>query len=95
MSHPNAAIYNLTSKGIEQIDYYQTEHYQVTRDFLVSPQRMLDQLLDGSAPILKRSPPKKPGRRRERSLTGPARLNGCAKRRIAPSVNILSAPASK
>ena len=47
MAYPNATIYNLTSKGIEQIDYYQTEHYQVTRDFLVSPQRMLDQLLDG------------------------------------------------
>jgi predicted ATPase len=64
MSYPNATIYELTSKGIEQIDYYQTEHYQVTRDFLVSPQRMLDQLLDAPAPTLKRRPPKKPGRGR-------------------------------
>ena len=64
MSYPNETIYNLSSKGIEQIDYYQTEHYQVTRDFLVSPQRMLDQLLDAPAPTLKRHPPKKPGRGR-------------------------------
>ena len=46
MAYPNATIYNLSAKGIEQIDYYQTEHYQVTHDFLVNPQRMLDRLLD-------------------------------------------------
>ena len=46
MAYPNSTIYNLSAKGIEQIDYYQTEHYQVTHDFLVNPQRMLDRLLD-------------------------------------------------
>jgi len=63
MSHPNATIYNLTSKGIEQIDYYQTEHYQVTRDFLVSPQRMLDRLWT-HRPRHRNAAPKKPGRAR-------------------------------
>ncbi len=46
MAYPEAIIYNLSAKGIEQVDYYQTEHYQVTHDFLVSPARMLDRLLD-------------------------------------------------
>ena len=49
MAYPNSTIYNLSTKGIEQIDYYQTEHYQVTHDFLVNPQRMLDRLLDNPA----------------------------------------------
>ena len=46
MAYPNSTIYNLSAKGIEPIDYYQTEHYQVIHDFLVNPQRMLDRLLD-------------------------------------------------
>jgi len=50
MAYPHSTIYNLSAKGIKQIDYYQTEHYQVTHDFLVNPQRMLDRLLD-SAPL--------------------------------------------
>ena len=44
-----------TYPGIEPIDYFQTEQYQVTRDFLVNPQRMLDRLLDPA--------PKAPGRK--------------------------------
>ena len=46
MAYPNATIYNLSAGGIAKIDYYATEHYQVTHDFLVNPQRMLDRLLD-------------------------------------------------
>jgi len=48
MAYPNSTIYNLSANGIEKIDYYQTEHYQVTHDFLVNPQRMLDRLLESS-----------------------------------------------
>jgi predicted ATPase len=59
MAYPNATIYNLSASGIEPIDYNQTEHYQVTRDFLISPQRMLDQLLDTA--------PKAPLRRSRKS----------------------------
>ena len=50
MAYPNSTIYNLSAKGIEQLDYYRTEHYQVTHDFLVNPQRMLDRLLDTTPP---------------------------------------------
>ncbi len=31
--------------GIEPIAYQDTEHYQVTREFLPNPQRMLEPLL--------------------------------------------------
>ncbi len=46
MAYPDATIYNLSADGIAKIDYFATEHYQVTHDFLVNPQRMLDRLLD-------------------------------------------------
>lgn len=70
MAYPNSTIYNLSAKGIEQIDYYQTEHYQVTHDFLVNPQRMLDRLLD--------SAPKRPERkiRKPRAKRSSEKSNG-------------------
>jgi predicted ATPase len=35
MAYPNALIYQLSSDGrIEAVSYEQTEHFQVTRDFL-------------------------------------------------------------
>jgi len=46
MAYPNSTIYILSAKGIQQLDYYRTEHYPVTHDFLVNPQRMRDRLLD-------------------------------------------------
>jgi len=48
MAYPDAYIYNFSVKGVEKIDYYQTEHYHVTHDFLVNPKRMLDRLLEKS-----------------------------------------------
>lgn len=45
MAYPDAFIYACSSEGIERIDYYDTEHYQVMKDFLVNPKRMLDVLL--------------------------------------------------
>jgi hypothetical protein len=53
MAHPNSTIYNLSAKGVEQLDYFATKHYQVTHDFLVNLRRMLDRLLDTtpSAPV--------------------------------------------
>jgi predicted ATPase len=52
MAYPNACIYSCTKDGISRIDYYETEHYSVTRNFLLDPKRMLDILLqpDGTAP---------------------------------------------
>ena len=46
MAYPNATIYSLSIDGIKKLDYYETEHYQVTRDFLIDPKRMLDMLLE-------------------------------------------------
>ena len=48
MAYPEALIYNFTPEGIEPIAYTDTEHYRVTRDFLLRPERMLKILLDRS-----------------------------------------------
>lgn len=48
MAYPDAFIYEFSAKGVERVNYYDTEHYRVTRDFLVNPKRMLDVLLDTS-----------------------------------------------
>ena len=48
MAYPEATIYNFSPEGVEQVAYTDTEHYRVTRDFLLRPQRMLDILLDRS-----------------------------------------------
>lgn len=45
MSYPYAHIYQLGANGLELVKYKETEHYQVTRDFLNSPERMLKILL--------------------------------------------------
>jgi predicted ATPase len=48
MAYPEAFIYHLSPDAVERIEYEQTEHYRVTRDFLLHPQRMLNVLLDRS-----------------------------------------------
>jgi len=48
MAYPNATIYSFSVDGIKKVDYYETEHYQVTRDFLIDPKRMLNRLLEPS-----------------------------------------------
>ncbi len=45
MAYPNAQIYGLSEKGINEISYKETEHYQVTKQFLDDPERMLWYLL--------------------------------------------------
>jgi len=45
MAYPDAYIYSFSAEGIEKIEYQDTEHYQITRDFLTNPQRMLRFLL--------------------------------------------------
>ncbi len=44
-AYPEACIYCFSSKGIERVQYKDTEHFRVTRDFLSNPQRMLRVLL--------------------------------------------------
>ena len=45
MAYPDAWIYEFSREGIRRVAYEDTEHYQVTRDFLADPKRMLDVLL--------------------------------------------------
>ena len=48
LAYPNATIYSFSVDGIKKLDYYETEHYQVTGDFLIDPKRMLNRLLEPS-----------------------------------------------
>jgi predicted ATPase len=45
LSYPHARIYKFDADGIEEIDFEDTEHYSVTRDFLNNYPRRLEQLL--------------------------------------------------
>ncbi len=45
MAYPEAYIYQFFPDGTKRVDYYETEHYQVMRNFLTNPKRMLDVLL--------------------------------------------------
>ena len=69
MAYPNALLYQLGPEGIDLIAYEETEHYQITRDFLNDRERYFRHLFspspdtspeDGS-PAAKSSP-RKPGR---------------------------------
>lgn len=48
MAYPNAKILQLSDAGIEEVDYLDTEHYRVTRDFLNRHEMMLEALMDDS-----------------------------------------------
>ena len=45
MAYPNSLIYEIDN-GIRMVDYRQTEHYQVTREFLNNTDKMLKILMD-------------------------------------------------
>ena len=44
MAYPAARIYSLDEKGINEVEYEQTDHYSLTRDFLLNRDRYLRQL---------------------------------------------------
>lgn len=46
MAYPDAVIYACSPAGLKTIDYHETEHYQVTRNFLANPKGMLHELLN-------------------------------------------------
>ena len=48
MAYPDACIYQCSNEGVSRVAYEDTEHFQVTRDFLADPQRMLRVLLERS-----------------------------------------------
>lgn len=46
MAYPDSAIYMCSNDGIALVDYENTEHYQVTRDFLLNRERMFQILFE-------------------------------------------------
>ena len=46
LAYPRACIYQLDEDGIKKIEYEQTEHYSVTRQFLNGYQQMLTILME-------------------------------------------------
>jgi len=46
MAYPNAQIFVLSQEGIRKIDYTETEHFNVTKDFLNNHKKMLQILMD-------------------------------------------------
>jgi predicted ATPase len=46
MAYPDACIYLFGKEGVSKVAYEDTEHYIVTRDFLVNPERMLRVLFE-------------------------------------------------
>ncbi len=46
LAYPGACVLELSEEGIRQVDYRDTEHYQITRRFLQDPDRMLAALLN-------------------------------------------------
>lgn len=45
MAFPNAQILQLSDNGIENVDFKDTEHYKITKNFLDNPDKMLHYLL--------------------------------------------------
>ena len=45
MAFPGAQILEFSNKGIQSVQYQDTEHYQVTKQFLDNPEKMLHYLL--------------------------------------------------
>ena len=46
LAFPGATVLSLDSGTIEEVDYRDTDHYRVTRDFLASPERFFRHLFD-------------------------------------------------
>jgi predicted ATPase len=45
LGYPNAWIYQVSEHGVDRVEYEDTDHYQVTRNFLTRREIMLDVLL--------------------------------------------------
>ncbi|MCR8644438.1 AAA family ATPase [Paenibacillus sp. N1-5-1-14] len=46
MAYPNAVLYHFTDSGVETIDYEQTDHYLLTKDFLNNRERYFRMLFE-------------------------------------------------
>ena len=45
MSFPGADVYQLSEDGIDLVSYQETEHFQISKTFINSPDKMLKYLL--------------------------------------------------
>ncbi|MDA0745605.1 MAG: AAA family ATPase [bacterium] len=50
MAYPNATIYQLSDEGINAVDYSDTEHFIISKNFLNNHHKMLDVLMKQSSP---------------------------------------------
>lgn len=48
LAYPGATIYSCDSEQLTQIEYAETDHYRITKDFLDNPVRYLKHLFQGS-----------------------------------------------
>jgi predicted ATPase len=46
MAYPDAVIYEIKDDKINQVEYEETEHYQITHAFLNNKEKFLDILID-------------------------------------------------
>lgn len=46
LAYPNATILQFSDTGIKQVDYKQTEHYKITKDFLNHPEAWIQRLFE-------------------------------------------------
>ena len=46
MAYPDAVIYEISGSNINEVDYYETEHYQTMRAFFDNPKRIIDMLTE-------------------------------------------------
>ncbi len=46
LAYPDAWIFECSGEGLRRIEYEETEHYRVTRDFLMNPARMIKLLTE-------------------------------------------------
>lgn len=46
MAYPDASIFQLSGKGFDVVDYEETEHYLVMKDFFNNRKKMLNILMD-------------------------------------------------
>lgn len=46
MAYPGAMILQLGEKGLKEVNYEETEHYQIMKEFINKREKMLDILLE-------------------------------------------------
>jgi predicted ATPase len=61
LAYPHSTLYAFSQNGIAPTRYEETEHYLITRDFVLSRERYLSRLLE-DPPAKPRAPPKRRGR---------------------------------